>query len=501
VTANTALRGVDPAFLALALELESTVAAALERASAAGAEFADVRVMASTTNDVSLHDRELQSAAVNRTLGIGIRVLMRGSWGFSATTDLAIGAVIRATTRALALARTVAVGTHPVTLAAEASHRGSWCSGYVQDPTAVDLLEVVDTLDGWTSGLLASQHVDHVDASFTGVKEQVLYANSEGTRVVQQRVRCHPSVTAMAVSDEGFEDMTTTGPPAARGWEYALSPDWHQELALLPNLLAERVAAPDLEPGRYDLVIDPTNLWLTIHESVGHATEYDRAIGLEANYAGTSFAVPSGLGSFRYGSRLMNISGDRTTPDGLATVQWDDEGVAAQRWDIVRDGVLVGYQLDRAGASTLGLDRSNGCAYADSAGHVQLQRMPNVSLAADSAGGDLDSLIAGVTDGVLVVGDKSWSIDMARHNFQFTAQRFLRIRAGQLVGQVKGIAYQSTTPEFWRSLVALGGPDTYRLGGALNCGKGQPGQVAAVSHGCAAAVFEGVNVLTTGDRR
>ena len=195
---------------------------------------------------------------------------------------------------------------------------------------------------------------------------------------------------------------------------------------------------------------------------------------------------------------LMNITGDRTTAEGLATVGWDDEGVAAQRWDLVRDGVLVGYQLDRAGASALGVTRSNGCAYADSAGHVPLQRMPNVSLAAGTAGGDLDSLVAGVADGLLVVGDKSWSIDMARYNFQFTAQRFLRIRAGQLVGQVKGIAYQSTTPEFWRSLVALGGPESYLLGGALNCGKGQPGQVAAVSHGCPAAVFEGVNVLATG---
>ena len=498
MTANATTRTVDPAFLALTLELDPTVDAALQQAAEAGAEFADVRVMASTSNDVALHDLQLQSAAVNRTLGVGIRVLLAGSWGFAATTDLSIGAVHRATRRAVELAQTMTVGAHPVTLAAEASYRGSWCSPYELDPTTVDLTDVLDTLGGWASRLLASEVVAHVDASFTGVKEQVLYANSGGTRVVQQRVRCHPSVTAVALSADGFEDMTTTGPPAARGWEYALAPCWQDELAQLPELLAERVSAPELEPGRYDLVIDPTNLWLTIHESVGHATEYDRAIGLEANYAGTSFAVPAGLGSFQYGSELMNITGDRTTAEGLATVGWDDEGVAAQRWDLVRDGVLVGYQLDRAGASALGVTRSNGCAYADSAGHVPLQRMPNVSLAAGTAGGDLDSLVAGVADGLLVVGDKSWSIDMARYNFQFTAQRFLRIRAGQLVGQVKGIAYQSTTPEFWRSLVALGGPESYLLGGALNCGKGQPGQVAAVSHGCPAAVFEGVNVLATG---
>lgn len=496
MSTNVAPPGVDPAFLALSLD--ALADAAVDQATSSGADYADVRVMATTSNDVALHDLQLQSAAVSRTLGIGVRVLVAGSWGFAATTDASVGAARRTASRAVDLARTVTLSQQPVTLAPEPKHQGVWCSPYELDPTTVALPAVLDTLAGWAAQLLATDVVAHVDASFTGVKEQVFFANSDGTRVVQQRVRCHPTVTALAVTADGFEDMSTIGPPAARGWEYASAPQWQAELAQLPELLAERVAAPALEPGRYDLVIDPSNLWLTVHESVGHATEYDRAIGLEANYAGTSFAVPAGLGSMRYGSALMNITGDRITPHGLATVGWDDEGVEAQHWDIVRDGILVGYQLDRAGASTLGVPRSNGCAYADSAGHVPLQRMPNVSLTADPSGGDLDSLVAGVEDGILVVGDKSWSIDMARYNFQFTAQRFLRIRSGRLAGQVKDIAYQSTTPQFWQSLVALGGPDTYLLGGALNCGKGQPGQVAAVSHGAPAAVFAGVNVLATG---
>jgi TldD protein len=232
---------------------------------------------------------------------------------------------------------------------------------------------------------------------------------------------------------------------------------------------------------------------------VGHATEYDRAIGFEANYAGTSFATPDGLGTLRYGSELMHVTGDRTAEFGLATVAWDHEGVAAGTWDIVRDGVLTGYQLDRWGAARLGEARSNGCAYADDSGHVQIQRMPNVSLQPAAHGPGLDALVGGVTDGLLVVGDKSWSIDMNRRNFQFTAQRFYRIRNGSVTGQVKDIAYQSDTLEFWNKLVALGGEGTYELGGAFNCGKGQPGQVAAVSHGCPAAVFEGVNVLATGN--
>ncbi len=191
----------------------------------------------------------------------------------------------------------------------------------------------------------------------------------------------------------------------------------------------------------------------------------------------------------------MHVTGDRTAAHGLATVGWDDEAVAAQDWDLVKDGILVGYQLDRAMAAEFGYPRSNGCSYADSASHVPIQRMPNVSLQPGLSSATTEDLIAGVEDGIYIVGDRSWSIDMQRYNFQFTGQRFHRIRNGRLDGQVRDVAYQSRTPDFWGSLVALGGPDTYLLGGALNCGKGQPGQVAAVSHGCPSAVFENVNVL------
>jgi TldD protein len=197
----------------------------------------------------------------------------------------------------------------------------------------------------------------------------------------------------------------------------------------------------------------------------------------------------------------MQVTGDRTTPHGLATTGWDDEGVQTQSWDIVRDGVLVGYQLDRRtarqNAERLGTARSNGCAFADSPRHVQVQRMANVSLqpAADST--TTADLIAAVDRGIYVVGDKSWSIDMQRYNFQFTGQRFYEIRNGRLVGQLRDVAYQATTTDFWGALEAVGGRDTYLLGGAFNCGKAQPGQIAAVSHGCPAALFRGVQVLNT----
>jgi TldD protein len=268
--------------------------------------------------------------------------------------------------------------------------------------------------------------------------------------------------------------------------------------------LAEKLAAPSVEAGVYDLVVDPSNLWLTIHESIGHATELDRAVGYEAAYAGTSFATFDQLGTLAYGSPVMHVTGDRTVEHGLATVAIDSEGVEAQSFDLIRDGVLVGYQLDRFIADRMHLGRSNGCAFADSPLHVPIQRMANVSLApaggnghggGDGGGPTTADLIAGVERGLYIVGDKSWSIDMQRYNFQFTGQRFFKIEGGRLVGQVKDVAYQATTTEFWGAMEAVGGSSTYVLGGAFNCGKGQPGQVAPVSHGCPSVLVRGVRVL------
>jgi TldD protein len=193
----------------------------------------------------------------------------------------------------------------------------------------------------------------------------------------------------------------------------------------------------------------------------------------------------------------MNVTGDRTAQHGLASIGWDDEGVAGQQWDIVKDGVLVGYQLDRPMARLKNLGRSNGCAFADSSGHVPMQRMANVSLQPEPDGPSTDELISRVDRGIFIVGDKSWSIDMQRYNFQFTGQRFFKIENGRLAGQLRDVAYQATTTDFWGSMEAVGGPQTYVLGGAFNCGKGQPGQVAAVSHGCPSTLFRGVRILNT----
>jgi TldD protein len=359
----------------------------------------------------------------------------------------------------------------------------------------------VALLSEWSRRLLATDGVEHTDVVFRAVKETKFYADSAGTSTTQQRVRLYPVVTATAVDRAAgsFESMRTCAPPVARGWEYLTGNtvwNWDDELAQIPEWLAEKVKAPSVQPGRYDLVIDPTNLWLTIHESVGHATEYDRAIGYEAAYAGSSFATPDKLGTLRYGSPVMHVTGDRTQPHGLATIGYDDDGVATSQWDLVAGGTLVGYQTDRVFARRLGLERSAGCAYADSPHHVPIQRMANVSLQPDpSTDTTTSELISGVWRGIYIVGDRSWSIDMQRYNFQFTGQRFYRIEGGRLAGQLRDVAYQATTTDFWGAMEAVGGASTWLLAGALNCGKAQPGQVAAVSHGCPSALFRGINVL------
>jgi TldD protein len=301
--------------------------------------------------------------------------------------------------------------------------------------------------------------------------------------------------------------MRTLAPPVGRGYEFLTSkqlrdgPGWDfdAELAELPELLAAKLGAPTVDPGQYDLVIDPSNLWLVIHESIGHATELDRALGYEAAYAGTSFATLDKLGSLQYGSGIMHVTGDRTAEHGLATTGYDDEGVAGQSWDLITDGILSGYQLDRRMAALESFGRSNGCAFSDGPGHMPLQRMANVSLQPAADGPSTEELIAGVDNGIYILGDKSWSIDMQRYNFQFTGQRFVKIKNGRLAGQLRDVAYQATTTDFWGSMEAVGGPQTYVLGGAFNCGKGQPGQVAPVSHGCPAVLMRGVRILNTAE--
>jgi TldD protein len=492
---------LDASFLALPA---STLAdAALDRARELGAEHADFRLERIRTGVIRLRDGQLVTAADDVVLGLAVRVVHNGAWGFASGIERTPEAARELAERAVATARlSRMLSSDPVQLADEPVYPdATWISSYQQNPFEVPQPQRIARLAELTDRLLAADGVAHVEAMVEQVQENKYYADTAGTVTQQQRVRIHPEFTAVQVdlAEGSFCTMRTVAPPIGRGWEYLTGTGWDfdAECAELPELLAEKAKAPSVAAGRYDLVIDPTNLWLPIHESVGHATELDRALGYEAAYAGTTFATPDKLNTLRYGSPMMNVTGDRMVEHGLATIGYDDEGVAAQRFDIVSEGVLVGYQLNRQMAQANGLGRSNGCAFADSPAHLPLQRMPNVSLQPAPDGGSTAELIAGVERGIYIVGDDSWSIDMQRYNFQFTGQRFFRISNGRLAGQLRDVAYQATTTDFWAALEALGGPQTYLLGGAFNCGKGQPGQAAAVSHGCPSALFRGINVLNT----
>ena len=469
------------------------------------ATYADFRFERLKRQNISLRDGRVETVLNDNELGYGVRLIVDGAWGFAASSDLSLTAVKQTVKNAVDLAKASRPLTaEQVELAPEPKYKDTYVSDYAINPFEVELKDKVDRLT-YLANL--AQSVDSVNHTMFGVEQAMdnkFFLSSEGSDITQQRVRVQGNLQAVNIDAASgkFESMRTTAAPTGRGWEWFLGGDkgydYEDEISRLPALLSAKLAAPSVKPGKYDLVIDPTNLFLTIHESVGHATELDRALGYEANYAGTSFATVDKLNKLKYGSKLMHITGDRTAEHGLSTVGYDDEGVKAQTWDIVKDGKLVGYQLNRQMAGKIGKRRSNGCAYADSFHHSPLQRMPNVSLQPNK---DKDvstkDLISQVDDGIYIVGDNSWSIDMQRYNFQFTGQRFYKIKGGRLDGQLKDVAYQATTTDFWNSLKGLGGPSTYVLGGAFNCGKGQPGQVAPVSHGAPSALFSQVNVLNT----
>ncbi|MCM2391563.1 TldD/PmbA family protein [Streptomyces albipurpureus] len=497
---------IDASFTAL--PLRALADAALARARALGADHADFRFERVRSAAWRLRDAKPSGSSDTTDLGYAVRVVHGGAWGFASGVDMTMDAAAKVAGQAVAMAKlsakvlAAAGSDERVELASEPVHTDkTWVSAYRINPFEVADEEKSALLAEWSARLLAASGVAHVDASLVTVQENKFYADTAGTVTSQQRVRLHPQLSAVAVDETTgeFDSMRTIAPPAGRGWEYLTGTgwDWEGELERIPELLAEKMRAPSVQAGRYDLVVDPSNLWLTIHESIGHATELDRALGYEAAYAGTSFATFDQLGKLEYGSSVMNVTGDRTAKHGLATVGFDDEGVKAQSWDLIKGGTLVGYQTDRRIAKLTGLGRSNGCAYADSPSHVPVQRMANVSLQPVAGGLSTEDLIGGVERGIYVVGDRSWSIDMQRYNFQFTGQRFFRIENGRLAGQLRDVAYQATTTEFWGSMEQVGGPQTYVLGGAFNCGKAQPGQVAAVSHGCPTALFRGVDILNT----
>jgi TldD protein len=476
---------------------------ALSTAKSLGASYVDIRINRYRVEYVTTREKQVEQVGRSQSFGVGVRVLAKGSWGFVASRDVSADEVKRAARQAVEIARANAVSqARRVRLAPVKKAAARWKSNFRQDPFEVPIDKKTEFLLRINETALKVKGVSFVDSAVYFVNEQKFFASSDGVRTEQYLIRSAPffNVTAVDSAKGDFQQRRSLGAPLSVGYEYLEEYPWLEEAERAGHEAVEKLRAKPVEPGTCDLVLDPTHLWLTIHESVGHSTELDRALGWEADFAGTSFLTPEKTGKFRFGSKIVNFFADRTQPAGLATVGYDDDGVPAQRWYLVKDGVFVDWQTTRELAPLIGRETSYGCTHADSWGSVPFARMPNVSLEPSKDNVSLDDLLADVKKGVLIYGNGSYSIDQQRYNFQFGGQTFWEIKDGKRGPMLRDVAYQSRTPDFWGACDGLGGEATYALGGALNDGKGEPMQSNAVSHGCPVARFRGIHVLNTGTK-
>ncbi len=471
---------------------------ALSAARRAGASYADARIVRRRAEDFYTREDHVVGVAYDESVGIGVRALVHGAWGFSASSRVEGRAAEEAARRACAMAGAYArANGRAVALAPTQAVTDSWRTPLERDPFDVPLEEKTSLLLALWSEARAVAGVQHGNAWLRSLGEWKIFASSEGSRIEQSITRVSPgiNVTAADTATGEFESVRTEIAPMQAGYEYVLHAPLRDEARRVAEDAVRKLKSPAVTPGKRDVILAPSNLWLTIHESCGHATELDRALGYEADFAGTSFATPDKRGKLAIGSSVVNVYADKTTPGALATCGYDDEGVKTQRWDLVKDGVFVGYQTTREQAGWIGEASSRGTSYAQDFRSFPFQRMPNVSLAPSEKEVTTDEIIAATDDGVYATGDASWSIDHQRYNFQFGAQMAYEVKKGKVVGAVRRFAYQSNSIAFWNACDMIGGRGSWRLNGALYDGKGQPLQVNAVSHGCAPARFRGINVL------
>lgn len=489
--------GADPFELTLANE-------ALNAAWTAGASYADVRIGRYRRQSIATRERQVGAVSDNESYGLGVRTLIDGCWGFGATSSMTVAGARGAAQRAAVLSRAAkAVLKNRVELAPVTPVTGTWMTPVRRDPLEVPLDEKIALLLSTNEAALKVPNVRFVTSSLALLREIKTLVTSEGTSVTQTLIRVFPQFTATAIASGDFQSYNEELAPRGLGWEYIESLNMPGNAERWASIAAEKLTAKAVEPGRWDLILDPTNLWLTIHESIGHPTELDRAIGEEANYAGTSFVAPPEkvIGRLKYGPEFMNIQADRTQDGSLARVGWDDEGVPAESWLVVDKGTFKDYQTTREQASRIaaltGVKRSHGCSFAESWDTVQFQRMPNISLMPGERDLSLDDLVAATDRGIVVKNRGSWSIDHQRYNFQFSGQAYYEVRSGKIVGMLKDVAYQADSPTFWNSMDMIGGRSSYWMGGTFTDGKGEPSQVSSVSHGCVPARFRNVTILNT----
>jgi TldD protein len=494
--------------------------AALNAAKSKGATYTDIRIGRYLNQFVVTREDKVQNIVNTESYGVGVRVIADGCWGFAAVVDAKSEAdTARAAEEAVAIAKANAkLMKEPVSLAPQKGFgEVSWKTPIVKNAFEVPIKEKVDLLLGVNDAAIKNG-ANYVNSILFLVNEQKYFASSDGSYVDQDVHRTWPifNVTCIDPKSGKFETRNALSAPMGMGYEYlqtnpkdkitGVTTRYNKGYDMLEDAIAAaqqakaKLSAKSVEAGKYDLVLDPSHLWLTIHESVGHPLELDRVLGYEANFAGTSFATLDKWQSknFNYGSKEVTLFADKTQVGSLGAVGWDDEGVKTKRWDLVKDGTLVNYQAIRDQAHIIGEKESHGCCYADSWSSVQFQRMANVSLAPGKTPLSVEEMIKDVKKGIYIIGDGSFSIDQQRYNFQFGGQLYYEIKDGKIGEMLKDVAYQSNTQEFWNSCSKICDDRDYRLGGSFFDGKGQPSQSSAVSHGSSTARFDGVNVINTG---
>jgi TldD protein len=473
--------------------------AALAAARGAGATFADVRVVLRRDRSIATREARVRDIEQSASLGFNVRAIAGDTWGFAASDVMTLAEAERVGREAVALAKAAApFKESKVELAPEAAHRGTWRTPIKTDPFEVPTDRVVAKLLAANAHAMKTKGVKFANASVHFVHESKLFVSSEGGSLEQDHYRLNPHLRVTAVGDGDFRTRSADLPLLSAGYEVVDEIDWQERAAYAAQEAVAYLSAKPVSAGVRDVVLAPSNLWLTLHESVGHPTELDRALGFEANYAGTSFCTVDNLNKLQYGAPEVSLLADRTIDRGLATVGWDDEGVAAQEWHIVKDGRFVGYQTTREQAGWIDEKRSRGCSYGQAWDKVPFQRIPNLHLEPSKHDTTQDDLVADTKDGVLVVGRGSWSIDHQRYNFQFTGGSFFEIKNGKVTTRLRDVAYQSNSLDFWRGCTGIGGKKSWEMHGTFYDGKGEPPQSNACSHGVPPARFSGVNILNTG---
>lgn len=492
----------------------------LNAATGSGASYADVRIGRYLNQYIFTREDKVQNTVNTESFGVGIRVIANGTWGFASTSDVSEAGIKKAAEQATAIAKANAkIQDEPVQLAPVKSYgEVSWKTPLERNSMEVPISEKVDMLLSANANAMENG-ANFVNSALFLVNEQKYFASTEGSYIDQDVHRIWPNfnVTAIDSGSGKFKSRQALSSPMGMGFEYMDGRDsakyegpggtihyqgfydMVEDAGLAGKQAKEMLTAPSIKAGKYDLVLDPNHLGLTIHESVGHATELDRVLGYEANYAGTSFATLDKWEGkdFKYGSDIVNIFADKTQQGSLGAVGYDDEGVKTKQWDIIKNGTLVNYQAIRDQAHIINEDESHGCCYAQSWNDIQFQRMANISLKPGEETYSPKDMVKDVEKGIYIVGRGSYSIDQQRYNFQFGGTLFYEIENGEIKGPVNDVAYQSNTQEFWNSCSKICDKSDYKTFGSFFDGKGQPSQISAVSHGSSTTRFDGVNVINT----